>query len=196
MKTITAIATLGLSLSLVNPIYASDDESSKFKRKPKAREAVAMVVSCTDNEVRGTAFLREEPSEEGVKEIDITLVVKGLTPGKHAVHVHERGLCEAETRCGSAGGHFDPGPASFSSPDGNHPFHLGDLNNIDINKLGFGVLKVKTTRFTLTEGPISVLDDDGSAFIIHTLEDTYCPDGAVAACAGGTREACAVIVPQ
>jgi len=45
---------------------------------------------------------------------------------------------------------------------------MGDLNNIDVNN---------------------------SAFIIHTLEDTYCPDGPEAACAGGSREACAVIVP-
>ena len=34
---------------------------------------------------------------------------------------------------------------------------------------------------------------DGSAFIVHVNPDTYCPDGAVAGCAGGARAACGVI---
>jgi len=115
--------------------------------------------------------------------------VRGLSDGKHAVHVHAVGLCAP---CSMAGGHFDPGPSGNPSPDGNHPFHSGDLINIDV-KRGFGAMRTTTSRITLSPGPLSVFDLDGSAIIIHGLPDTYCPGGEVAGCAGGARAACGKI---
>jgi Cu-Zn family superoxide dismutase len=56
-------------------------------------------------------------------------------------------------------------------------------------------MKTKTSRITLSPGPLSVFDADGSAFIIHDFEDTYCPEGVAAGCAGGSRAACGIIVP-
>jgi Cu-Zn family superoxide dismutase len=91
-----------------------------------------------------------------------------------------------------AGGHFDPGPSGNPSPDGNHPFHSGDLINVEV-KRGFGVMRTTTSRITLSPGPLSVFDVDGSAIIIHALPDTYCPGGEVAGCAGGARAACGKI---
>lgn len=156
--------------------------------------ASADIVSCDPAiDIVGTAILRERNSEEGVKVIDVKLKVKGLAPGKHAVHIHEVGTC---TPCGAAGGHFDPGPASNSNPDGNHPFHSGDLINIKVKNNGKGSIKTTTSRITLSPGPLSLFDGDGSAFIIHVNEDGYCPDGAVAGCAGGARAACGIILPN
>src|SRR5262245_15234175 len=82
--------------------------------------ATATIDGCTDPAISGRAFLFERPTSEGVKEVLITLVVEGMTPGRHAVHIHEVGSC---TPCAGAGGHFDPGPFGNSSPDANHPFH-------------------------------------------------------------------------
>ena len=156
----------------------------------------------------GKAKLKEKKSEEGIKEVEIEMKVKGLAPGKHAVHIHETANCQP---CGSALGHFDPGPSGLTSPDGNHPFHSGDLINIesdddskdkhdskdddddDNDNKGKGKLKTKTTRITLSSGPLSLFDWDGSAFIIHNDKDTYCPDGEEAGCAGGSRFACGII---
>lgn len=152
-------------------------------------QANAILKGCGSGDVHGFAVLREHPSAEGVKAVDITLFVTGLSDGKHAVHIHEKGACEP---CGDAGGHFDPGPNSNSNPDGNHPFHMGDLINIEV-KDGVGVLHTTTTRVTLSAGPLSVFDENGSAFIVHTNEDTYCPGGPEKGCAGGSREACGII---
>jgi len=116
-------------------------------------------------------------------------VVKGLPEGKHAVHIHEVGSC---TPCSAAGGHFDPGPAGNSSPDGNHPFHSGDLINLDAHT-HVGTMHTTTSRITLSPGPLSLFDANGSAFIVHAAPDSYCPDGAVAGCAGGARIACGII---
>lgn len=150
----------------------------------------AAIAGCTDPAVSGAAFLAEAPSSEGVKLVSVTMFVSGLPDGKHAVHIHQTGACSP---CGAANGHFDPGPASNTSPDGNHPFHSGDLININVRD-GFGLLTTVTSRVTLSPGPLSIFDADGSAFIIHVGADTYCPDGVVAGCAGGARAACGVIV--
>jgi len=64
-----------------------------------------------------------------------------------------------------------------SSPDGNHPFHLGDLINVVVTPAGQGRLRTTTTRFTLSPGPLSLFDSDGSVFIIHANPDTFGPDG-------------------
>lgn len=154
--------------------------------------ATADIQLCSDSDVViGSAMLREEKSDEGIKLVRVSMHVKGLKPGKHAVHIHETAICEP---CKSARGHFDPGPNSNSSPDGNHPFHSGDLINIEARGgRGVGNLQTVTTRITLSDGPLGLFDDDGSAFIIHVNEDTYCPEGEKAGCAGGSRFACGII---
>lgn len=155
--------------------------------------AVAAIKSCTDDPaVKGRLELVERPSLEGVKLVDVTLQVQGLSDGKHAVHIHEAGNC---TPCSEAKGHFDPGPAGKSSPDGNHPYHSGDLVNVEV-KGAVGTMKTTTSRITLSPGPLSVFDQDGSSIIIHTDPDTYCPEGEIKGCAGGARAACGVIEPQ
>src|SRR3989344_5057749 len=106
--------------------------------------------------------------------VKVTVSLKGdpakLTPGLHAVHIHEKGTCEGEFKC--AGGHFDPGPSSNTDPDENHPFHAGDLPNIEINENGEGILEAVTTRVTLTDGPLSILTaKEGTALMIHGNPD-------------------------
>ena len=64
-----------------------------------------------------------------------------------------------------------------------------------LDRQGRGYHMVATTRVTLSDGPLSVFDEDGSAFIIHTNPDSYCPEGEAAGCAGGSRAACGVITP-
>jgi Cu-Zn family superoxide dismutase len=163
--------------------------------------AVAEVKGCTNAAITGTARLKEQVTPEGVKEVMVELKVKGLPDGKHAVHIHEVGACEP---CSAAGGHHDPGPAGQSRPDSamdttpatdiNHPFHMGDLVNLDV-KNGVGTFKHTTSRITLAPGRLSVFDADGSAIIVHTQPDTYCDEESELkkGCAGGTREACGVI---
>ena len=164
--------------------------------------ATADIKGCTDAGISGSATLTEEKTSEGIKEVTIHLKVDGLSDGKHAVHIHETGACEP---CGAASGHHDPGPFGETRPDSatdevpasdiNHPYHMGDLINIDV-KNGKGSMMHTTNRITLSPGRLSILDADGSAFIIHTYEDTYCDEESELkkGCAGGPRDACGIIV--
>lgn len=123
--------------------------------------------------------------------VDITLRVKGLKPGRHGVHLHAIGKCDPDFA--AAGGHFDPGPASNTDPDANHPFHMGDIPNIEVGPNGIGVLQAVTTRVTVSPGPLSLFDDDGSAIIIHANPDQEITGAPKSGVSGGPRVACGVI---
>lgn len=123
-----------------------------------------------------------------------------LTPGLHAIHIHETGACEPFS---AAKGHFDGNSDSQANPEanvspglGNHPYHLGDLQNLSVDENRKGSLYTITSRVTLLEGLNSLFDKDGSAFIIHGLEDKYLPDPPTKDAPGGPRIACGVIVKQ
>lgn len=146
-------------------------------------------------EISGELSLKQGPN--GIVWVDLTLQGNPaiLTPGLHGVHFHERSICEedAQPRFSTAGGHFDPGPYGNSTPvEQNHPYHLGDLPNIEIDENGEGRLVTITSRVTLYESPVSLFDEDGSALIVHQMRDQMIA-GGTAAQSGGARLACGVI---
>lgn len=161
--------------------------------------AKAAIRSCTDESAMGSLTLVERPSSEGVKVVEVLLSARGLTPGKHAVHIHAVGNC---TPCSAAGSHLDLGPFAHNTPvTDNHPYHSGDLVNLNVDSSGRGSLVTTTSRIALSPDPpdrlpgrnLSIFDADGSSVIIHALPDAYCPDPADANCAGGARAACGII---
>lgn len=143
--------------------------------------------------ITGTAEFAEHPQGTG-KMVELTLNVSGLTPGKHGVHLHAIGKCEPDFT--AAGGHFDPGPESNTDPDANHPFHMGDLPNLEVGADGKGQMKAMTTRVTLSAGPLSVFDADGTAIIIHGNEDQGTTGAPKSGVSGGPRVACGVLVKK
>ena len=188
---IGSVVVLSLFLSL-QPIFAEEEIESPAKSFDN-KQAEATIHSCANAEERvGTLKMLERVSDESIKLVDIELELQSVSidPGKHAVHIHETANC---TPCSAAKGHFDPGPNSNTSPDGNHPFHMGDLPNIEVDENHRGRLWTTTSRITLSDGPLSIFDSDGSAVIVHVDADTYCPEGEEAGCAGGARAACGII---
>lgn len=197
-----ALLLVPFALALASAPAALADERDHHRDKGKKPElardlkATAVIRSCAEEpRFLGFATLREAASEEGIKEVSFVLEIvernRVLFPGDHAVHLHETGVCEPS--CGDAGGHFDPGPFGFTSPDGNHPYHSGDLINFEASRSGKGLMRTVTSRVTLSPGPLSLFDEDGSAIIVHVDADSYCPEGEEAGCAGGARAACGVI---
>jgi Cu-Zn family superoxide dismutase len=139
--------------------------------------------------ISGSATLDERTEGTG-KVVGVTVRVKGLTPGRHGVHLHAVGKCEPDFA--AAGGHFDPGPASNTDPDANHPFHMGDIPNIEADAKGEGVLQTVTTRVTVSAGPLSIFDGDGTAIIIHGNPDQGITGPPKSGVSGGPRVACGV----
>lgn len=140
--------------------------------------------------ISGTADLVESQQGTG-KVVNITVSVTGLKPGMHGVHLHAVGKCTPDFA--AAGGHFDPGPAGNADPDANHPFHMGDLPQINAAEKGPATMKATTTRVTLSDGPLSLFDADGSAIILHGNPDQGITGEPKSGVSGGPRIACGVI---
>jgi Cu-Zn family superoxide dismutase len=162
--------------------------------KPAATKASAAIVQAhadiKGEGITGRATFVERQQGTG-KIVEITLTVSGLKPGLHGVHLHAVGKCEPDFT--AAGGHFDPGPAGNTDPDANHPFHMGDLPNLEVGANGKGTMKAATTRVTLSDGPLSLFDQDGSAIIIHANQDQGITGEPKSGVSGGPRVACGVI---
>lgn len=164
-------------------------------QRPEARAAATL----KGNGITGSVEFREVRNvatphadhDTGTRIVEITATVNGLTPGAHGFHLHAVGKCEPDFS--AAGGHFDPGPASNTDADANHPFHMGDLPNLVAGADGKATLKTSTTRVTLSAGPISLFDADGSAVIVHGNPDQGKTGEPKSGLSGGPRVACGVI---
>lgn len=193
MSTVTTVGTglvIGLLLS-----GCSFYHTGKHENKLKAKAAIA------GPGITGEADLSE--AYEG--RVRIKLKIEGapdskLTPGLHGIHIHEVGNCEPFS---AAKGHYDGNVDAQVNPDasvnpglGNHPYHLGDLQNLSVDENRKGSLYTITSRVTLSPGLNTVFDQDGSALIIHELPDQYLPDPPTKDAPGGPRIACGVIVKQ
>ena len=154
---------------------------------------VAATADIKGKGISGTAEFAERV-QSGSMIVELSLNVTGLTPGKHGVHLHAVGKCEPDFT--AAGGHFDPGPAGNTDPDANHPFHMGDVPNLEVGADGKGSMKIMTTRVTLSSGPLSVFDTDGTAIIIHGNEDKGTTGEPKSGVSGGPRVACGVLVKK
>ncbi len=147
------------------------------------------------NEITGTLILTQRENSP----VRIRGAIQGnpaiLTPGLHGFHIHSVGVCDpnAQPPFSTAGGHFDPGPFSSETPvEVNHPYHLGELPNLVVDEQGRATYYAITSRVTLSDSPVSVFDENGSAIIIHKLPDLQ-KAGGTAADAGGPRIGCGVI---
>jgi Cu-Zn family superoxide dismutase len=124
--------------------------------------------------------------------VQVVFNLQGVPPGAHGVHIHTAGRCNPPD-FSSAGGYFDPGPAGNTDPDENHPYHAGALPNIVASAAGAVTATSYTTRFNIG-GPLSPIDADGAAIVIHQGPDTNQTGTKGQGVGGGAAIACGVIV--
>jgi Cu-Zn family superoxide dismutase len=156
---------------------------------PKAALLVVMVVllaalgaggALAQGSPTATAVLRDSEGNrvgsaqfvEGPNGVTITVnITRGIEPGVHAIHIHETAdLSSPDFK--SAGDHFNPTGAEhgFDNPQGPH---TGDLENITVAQDGTANYRTVNDRITLSGGPNSILDADGSALVVHAMADDY-----------------------
>ena|SRR5437867_634009 len=192
---LTLVSVLVSTIVLASAFLGSDRNSALGA--PEVLRAHAAINGSPGSGISGDAVFTELVWRHSpVSEVRVVVHVVGLEPGLHGFHVHENGACAAPFA--TAGGHFDAGPFGSSTPvDANHPYHSGDLPNLEVNPAGVGHLEYVTSRFTLrqnTGNALSALDANGSAVIVHLNEDLGL-NGVVGA-SGGPRLACGVIEPD
>jgi Cu-Zn family superoxide dismutase len=112
--------------------------------------------------------------------------LRGLTPGLHAIHIHEVGRCEPPFA--TAGAHWNPAGRrhGFDNPAGPH---MGDMQNFTVADDSTGIVRVTTPGGTLRNA-IPALDVDGSTIVVHAMPDDYRTDPSGNS---GARVACGVV---
>jgi Cu-Zn family superoxide dismutase len=128
-------------------------------------------------------------TQDGRGIVHVNVQVEGLSTGLHGIHLHAVGSCVAPSFA-SAGGHYNPLGHEHGLENPNGP-HAGDLPNLVVDETGHGRLQAKTDRVTLSAGSTTLLDGDGSAFIIHANPDDQVTN--IGNGGSGARIACAVI---
>ena len=134
----------------------------------------------TNNEPGIEGNVLFEQLQKGCK---ITVNIKGLTPGKHGFHIHNKG--DLTEGCKSLCSHYNP----FNKVHGEH---VGDLGNIVADDNGV-VKQVIIGKDIELNGPISVI---GRSVIVHQDEDDLGLGGneeSLKTGNAGKRIACGVI---
>ena len=127
-------------------------------------------------------------SQDRLGSVRVIVAVDGLAPGLHGIHIHAVAACTPTFA--AAGGHYNPLAHQHGLENPNGP-HAGDLPNLVVDADGHGRLNATTDRVTITDGPTTLFDADGSAFIIHANQDDQVTDAGNGG--SGARIACAVI---
>lgn len=171
------MAMMGLGVLALATTGCDIDAKHVGTALPDGRTAVALLKTAGGVEV-GRASAREV--EGGIR---LTVDAKGLAPGDHGVHVHTIGRCDAPDFM-TSGGHWNPTGAKHGSMNAMGP-HEGDLPNLTVGTDGRGTVGVTVSGAMFD----SLIDADGSAFVIHANRDDLMTDPSGNS---GARIACGV----
>lgn len=123
----------------------------------------------------------------GIVKVEVNLT--GLTPGLHAIHIHEKADCSSADGK-STGGHWNPTMVKHGKWGDSQGYHKGDIGNFNADENGEGSVSMQTDEWCIGCGD-EKKDILGKAIIVHEGVDDFTtqPTGA----AGG-RVSCGGII--
>lgn len=157
--------------------------SCKPSTKTIANEIKLILETKSKSKVSGYATFKEKNGK-----VKFEANISGLTPGTHAIHIHEKADCSSADAA-SAGGHWNP---TFKNHGkwGSGECHKGDIGNFEADKNGFAIISFETDEWCIGCGD-QTKDILGKGLIVHQNADDFVtqPTGN----AGG-RMACSAII--
>lgn len=140
-------------------------------------------VAKSNSNVSGSASFIEKNGK-----VTFNANLHGLTPGTHAIHLHEKSDCTAADG-NSAGGHWNP---TFKQHGkwGVGEYHKGDIGNFTAEVNGDGTISMSTDQWCIGCGD-PTKDILGKSLIVHQGADDFISQPAGNA---GPRVACSAII--
>lgn len=150
----------------------------------EARTISVNMESKSGSTTTGEAYFTEE---NGMVKMEAKF--SGLTPGTHAIHLHEKADCSSEDGK-SSGGHWNPTHQPHGKWGDAEGYHKGDIGNFEADADGNGSISMQTDEWCIGCGDENK-DILGKAIIVHDGTDDFVsqPTGD----AGG-RVACGGII--
>lgn len=153
----------GLLITSCGSMKKNMDSTSTTMEMPKTMTSKILAKSGTATQ--GTVKF----TQEGDKVV-MDMNIYKLTPGTHAVHIHEFGDCSA-VDAKSAGGHWNPAKDDHGKWDTAH-FHMGDIGNLNADMKGTARLVFKTDKWCLDCSDTSK-NIIGKSIVIHDDKDDF-----------------------
>lgn len=173
------LVLLGGSLLLASPAFAAAPKAKPVKVTMNQISADGVGASV------GTVTIKQ--TKDGV---ELAVDLKGLTPGEHGFHLHERPSCDPADKEGkktagqAAGPHWDPDATkAHKGPGGGG--HKGDLPKLTVPEGGKVKAKLPVTG-------LAIADLAGKSLMIHAGGDNY-SDAPKPLGGGGDRIVCGVV---
>jgi len=122
-------------------------------------------------------------------QVEMTAILEGLSPGDHAIHIHDTADCSSEDGK-SSGGHWNPTGEPHGKWGNATGYHKGDIGNFTADDKGFSVVNKTTNEWCIGCGD-ETKDILGKAIIVHQGVDDFTsqPSGAA-----GSRVSCGGII--
>ena len=162
---------------------SAQQQEAQQEQQDEERTAKATMEAASGSKVSGEATF----SDGGDGKVKFELTASNLTPGEHAVHIHEKGDCSAED-ASSAGGHWNPTMKPHGKRGDGTSYHKGDIGNMSVGNDGKGTMTMTIDGWSI--GGADSTNVVGKSVIIHEKADDFKtqPSGN----AGG-RVSCGVI---
>jgi superoxide dismutase, Cu-Zn family len=173
-----AVCGLGLAVAAAVTMGAAADKTLKYSFN---------LVDSKGGDAGKVTF-----TQKGSGPVKLHVQLQNLPFGDHAVHIHQKAVCDAPDFKG-AGGHFNPDHKQhgYDNPMGHHN---GDLpKNVSVGEDHNGDATFELTSISLDPAaPNSIFANGGTAVVVHEKADDMKTDPTGNA---GNRIACAVVKP-
>ena len=178
-------------------IFASSSCKSEVKKENTSQDLEVEIIKKEEtrslfiqlNEKNKSNVTGKAKFEETNGVVQMTVVVKGLSEGTHAIHIHEKSDCSSDDGK-STGGHWNPTAEPHGKWGAETGFHKGDIGNFMVDNNGIGAISISTDQWCIgCDDPAKNIL--GKAIIIHQGEDDLIsqPSGAA-----GARVSCGGII--
>lgn len=152
--------------------------------EPADKTLKVMLEPKSESTVKGEVTFVEENGK-----VSLMATLTGLTPGEHAIHLHEKADCSAADGT-STGGHWNPTFSPHGKWGAAEGYHKGDIGNFTADAAGNGEVAFETEEWCIGCGD-DTKDILGKGVIVHQGADDFAtqPTGDA-----GSRVSCAGVI--